>query len=69
MNTDTLKEKLDKFIDEQRGREQQVAQWQEQIDKLTGAIRQTKEVHDYVRGQISIIEELLKEEQNNKGGE
>lgn len=59
MDLTKVREKLGKLTEEQAAREQQVAQWQEQIDKLTMAIRQTKEAHDYSRGQIAALQELL----------
>jgi chromosome segregation ATPase len=62
MNFIKIKEKLGKLTEEQAAREQQVAQWQEQIDKLGMAIRQTKEAHDYTRGQIAALRDLLSDD-------
>ena len=62
MDTSMIRAKLEKLKEEQEKRAQQVGQWQEQIDKLSGAIRQTKEAHDFTRGQIVALEEVLEDQ-------
>ena len=59
MDTAMIRAKLEKLKEEQEKRTTQVGQWQEQIDKLSQAIRQTKEAHDFTRGQIVALEEVL----------
>jgi len=63
MTASIIREKLGKLIEEQKQREAQVTSWQEQQEKISLAIRQTKEAHDFTRGQISALEELLAEDE------
>ena len=67
MDLAKVRERLGTLKEEQSQREQQVAQWQEQIDKLTNAIRQTKEAHDFTRGQIAALEGVLEPVEEDEG--
>ncbi|HNW88097.1 MAG TPA: hypothetical protein PKN48_00410 [Bacteroidales bacterium] len=60
MNIDKIKETLLSLEEEQKGREAQVQQWKEQIERLTEAIKQTKEVHDFTRGKLAALREVIK---------
>lgn len=66
MNTTELKEKLLALENEQKEREQTVHQWQSQIDQLTAAIKQTKEIHDFTRGRITELRDIIKSLQTNE---
>ena len=48
---------------ENENRVAQVQQWNQQIAELQRAIQVTKEQHDYTRGQIDVLNDLLGDEE------
>jgi len=54
-----LQDKLTSLIDENEKRLGQVQQWNDTITELRTAIARAKEEHDFTRGKINAIEELI----------
>ena len=59
MDQKQIQDRLLKLEEEQQQRQKQVQEWQDQINRLNGAIAQTKEAHDFVRGQIAALQDVL----------
>ena len=62
MNNKELEKKLDKLRNESDSLIAQVQKWNEDIQELRNAIAKAKEDHDFTRGKIQALEELLKSE-------
>ena len=54
-----LQVKLATLVDENEKRLAQVQQWNDTITELRGAIAKAKEDHDFTRGKINALEELV----------
>jgi peptidoglycan hydrolase CwlO-like protein len=59
MDTNALKSSLQKLEEDQQLKQQEVVRMQEQIEHLRNAIRQVKENHDYDRGRITQLQEVI----------
>lgn len=54
-----LHQRRAQLIEQNEKRNSQVQQWQQQINDVQRAIAATKEAHDYTRGQIDVLNEIL----------
>jgi|SaaInlV_200m_DNA_2_1039689.scaffolds.fasta_scaffold03678_3 hypothetical protein len=61
-----LKDKREKLIEENLKREHLVDNLNEQITNIQTQIVLEKEAHDYTRGQIELLDKLLKESTEDK---
>lgn len=58
-DNDDLQVKLATLVDENEKRLAQVQKWNDTITELRGAIAKAKEDHDFTRGKITALEELV----------
>ena len=61
-NEGALQVKLKGLVQENEARVAQVTQWNENITQLRDEIGKAKEAHDYCRGQIEMLQQLITEE-------
>lgn len=66
MNIEKIKTNILALEEEQKARETQVQQWKDQIDRLTEAIKQTKEAHDVTRGKLIALRDVIKMLETNE---
>ena len=57
-----LQDKLEALVKENEARVAQVTSWDESITQLRDEIGKAKEAHDYCRGQIEVLQQLIAEE-------
>jgi len=62
----TLETKLEKLTLENKGRVAQVEQWNTNIVQLKEEINKAKEAHDYTRGQIELLTQMISEAGDNQ---
>ena len=59
----THQNRLESLVKEQNDRVQKVEELTGQIDQCKAAIAQLKEEHDYTRGQITLLQDMMTEEE------
>ena len=59
-------ERLETLVKEQNDRVQKVEELTVQIDNYKAAIAQLKEEHDYTRGQITLLQDMMSEDSSEK---
>ena len=62
----THQNRLESLVKEQNDRVQKVEELTSQIDQCKAAIAQLKEEHDYTRGQITLLQDMMTEETTAK---
>lgn len=62
----THQNRLESLVKEQNDRVQKVEELTSQIDQCKAAIAQLKEEHDYTRGQITLLQDMMTEETTSK---
>ena len=59
----THQNRLESLVKEQNDRVLKVEELTSQIDQCKAAIAQLKEEHDYTRGQITLLQDMMTEEE------